>query len=204
MDPPTDEKSVHRALLPLGGGVLRITFLTCFSVIWDSLLPTPVPGAFIRLWILPRTKKVSAGRFAPLRWDRHRSALLFCFFAALDSLLPTPVPGAFIRLWILPRTKKVSTGHFFALPPVGPSFRIHLLHQKISTPNGVEIFWRSSRDSNPGDTFMPYEISSHASSTSLSTAPYNLLIIPIPRGKIKHKKHPPLKQAAGDPNFAVA
>ena len=37
--------------------------------------------------------------------------------------------------------------------------------------NGV-VFWRSSRDSNPGGTFMPYEISSHASSTSLSTAPY--------------------------------
>ena len=34
------------------------------------------------------------------------------------------------------------------------------------------ILWRSSRDSNPGDTFMPYEISSHASSTSLSTPPW--------------------------------
>ena len=144
VDSPTDEKSVRRALLPLGGGVLRIAFLTCFSVIWDSLLPTPVPGAFIRLWILPRTKKVS-------------------------------------------------TGHFFALPPVGPSFRIPAAHlKKRGTPMGCPAFWRSSRDSNPGDTFMPYEISSHASSTSLSTAPYNLLIIPIPRGKIKHKKHPPL------------
>ena len=35
-----------------------------------------------------------------------------------------------------------------------------------------DYLWRSSRDSNPGGTFMPYEISSHASSTSLSTAPY--------------------------------
>ena len=38
------------------------------------------------------------------------------------------------------------------------------------------LFWRSSRDSNPGGTFMPYEISSHASSTSLSTAPYYELL----------------------------
>ena len=49
--------------------------------------------------------------------------------------------------------------------------RIPLHDQKISTPDGVEIFWRSSRDSNPGDAFTPYEISRHASSTSLSTAP---------------------------------
>ena len=29
----------------------------------DCLMPTPVPGAFIRQWILPRPKKVSPGHF---------------------------------------------------------------------------------------------------------------------------------------------
>ena len=29
----------------------------------DCLMPTPVPGAFIRQWILPRPKKVSTGHF---------------------------------------------------------------------------------------------------------------------------------------------
>ena len=32
--------------------------------------------------------------------------------------------------------------------------------------------WRRRRDSNPCNAFTPYEISSHASSTSLSTPPY--------------------------------
>ena len=49
---------------------------------------------------------------------------------------------------------------------------------------GVQL-WRSSRDSNPGGTFMPYEISSHASSTSLSTAPNDWLIISATGAKIK-------------------
>ena len=50
---------------------------------------------------------------------------------------------------------------------------------------GWILFWRSSRDSNPGGTFMPYEISSHASSTSLSTPPYDLRIISAKQQKIK-------------------
>ena len=49
----------------------------------------------------------------------------------------------------------------------------------ITEKNGNRItitvlFWRRRRDSNPCDTFMPYEISSHASSTSLSTPPCEL------------------------------
>ena len=51
-------------------------------------------------------------------------------------------------------------------------FESHFSDVTSPHPNGWGfVTWRSSRDSNPGGTFMPYEISSHASSTSLSTAP---------------------------------
>ncbi len=50
---------------------------------------------------------------------------------------------------ILPRPKKVSPGHFFAPALPVPAFRIPLTHQKSSTPDGVELFWRRVRDSNP-------------------------------------------------------
>ena len=75
----------------------------------------------------------------------------------------------------------VSTGHWHKM------VRILLLIKKQDTPVGYPVFWRSSRDSNPGGTFVPYEISSHASSTSLSTAPYSRIIIPIIRRKINRK-----------------
>ena len=42
---------------------LLIFLLLYFSAANDSLMPTPVPGAFIRLWILPRPKKYVAGIF---------------------------------------------------------------------------------------------------------------------------------------------
>ena len=51
----------------------------------------------------------------------------------------------------------------------------------------VSFFWRSRRDSNPCTGSPAYEISSHASSTSLSTAPYNRIIIPTIRKKINCK-----------------
>ena len=59
-----------------------------------------------------------------------------------DRFLPTPVPGAFRKRWILPRPKKVSPGHFFTPAAPGPAFRIPYAHQKSSTPDGVELFWR--------------------------------------------------------------
>ena len=84
-----------------------------------------------------------------------------------DRFLPTPVPGAFRKRWILERPKNMPPACFLngLSNPASPSpKKIH--------PKGVDRFWwRSSRDSNPGDAFTPYEISSHASSTSLSTAP---------------------------------
>ena len=43
--------------------MLSIFLMLYFSVANNSLTPTPVPGAFIRLWILPRPKKYVAGIF---------------------------------------------------------------------------------------------------------------------------------------------
>ena len=54
------------------GGVLFLGVCDCMLSVFlmlyisaanDSLMPTPVPGAFIRLWILPRPKKYVAGIF---------------------------------------------------------------------------------------------------------------------------------------------
>ena len=43
--------------------ILSIFLMLYFFLANDSLMPTPVPGAFIRLWILPRPKKYVAGIF---------------------------------------------------------------------------------------------------------------------------------------------
>ena len=99
-----------------------------------------------------------------------------------DRFLPTPVPGAFRKRWILERPKNMPPACFLNGLKVncceaaregglGHSNPASPSPKKIH-PKGVDLFWwRSSRDSNPGDAFTPYEISSHASSTSLSTAP---------------------------------
>ena len=67
------------------------------------------------------------------------------------------------------------------------AFRIPSRLKKTPPHQGWCFLWRRRRDSNPCDTFMPYEISSHASSTSLSTPPYRLAIITARNRKIKEK-----------------
>ena len=47
------------------------------------------------------------------------------------------------------------------------SFKSRIPHSKEKGHHTVSFFfWRSSRDLNPGNTSMSYEISSHASSTT--------------------------------------
>ena len=68
-NPSVAKKNTARMGGVLFGGcecTLSIFLLLYFFAANDSLMPTPVPGAFIRLWILPRPKKYVAGIFFPL------------------------------------------------------------------------------------------------------------------------------------------
>ena len=47
---------------------------------------------------------------------------------------------------IFPRAKQVSTGHLFALPYGKAALSNPSISQKRSTPDGVDLFWRSERD----------------------------------------------------------
>ena len=73
-------------------------------------------------------------------------------FNIIDSISQS-CRTALCCLWTLPRTKKVSTGHFFALPLVGPSFRVPSLevrNKREDTLMGILSFiWYAGRDSNP-------------------------------------------------------
>ena len=54
---------------PMGYAVLNSqhkAFDAIFFTVYNSLMHTPVPDAFIRLWILPRPNKVSTGHFFTL------------------------------------------------------------------------------------------------------------------------------------------
>ena len=57
-----------------------------------------------------------------------------------DVLSSTPIAGASENTWTLPRSKKVSTGHFFALPLVGPTFRVPANISKKQIPEWVSAF----------------------------------------------------------------
>ena len=63
---------------------------------------------------------------------------------------------------IFPRPKNVPPARFLNGLSNPPFF----IKKEIPSEWMGFLFWRSSRDLNPGDTFMPYEISSHASSTT--------------------------------------
>ena len=64
---------------------------------------------------------------------------------------------------LIPSSRDQATVH----RTVALDFQIPLYHQKKTHPHeGVDLFWRSSRDLNPGALLQTYEISSHASSTT--------------------------------------
>ena len=146
----------------------------CSLFLAYSKLLAPTPPTRLRRATSPQ--RGGLGFFDNLRSHTPMGYGIFAPAAHFRKIERIPSPSTVLRTAsgegrILPRAKNSPPDCFCPSLRTGAALSNPAFPSKKSHPEWGGIFWRSSRDSNPGDAFTPYEISSHASSTSLSTAP---------------------------------